>query len=86
MPSTKNICTCLQCGEKTEGTKGRKFCDDICRAAYHNSFRENIKSDKGKLKISYKDNIIMIEINETVITYNQKNDTTSVANKKVKKS
>lgn len=86
MPKTKHLCTCLHCGKQTVGNKGKKYCDDDCRAAYNNSLRENKKTDAAKLKISYKGNIIEIEINNTLITYNQANDTTSVTNKKVKKS
>ena len=76
---------CENCGEKIVGTKKKKFCNDICRATYHNSVRENEATEKRKLKISYKGNLIEIEINNTLITYNQSTDTTSVTAKKIKK-
>lgn len=77
---------CEYCGEQIVGTKKKKFCNDKCRAAYHNSFRENDSTEKKKLKISYKRNLIEIEINNTLITYNQSTDTTSVTAKKLKKT
>lgn len=41
----ENVQRCLECGNTLEyGRKGRKFCDDSCKNAYHNKRNHDLRS------------------------------------------
>jgi len=35
------IPTCIECSEPLRGRADKKFCDDVCRTAYHNRLNKN---------------------------------------------
>lgn len=63
---SENAQTCMHCGNEIKGRFDKKFCDDVCRNAWHN---DQNKIDQAQIRavntILKKNRRVLIDLNTT---------------------